>query len=239
MAKAVTRYEGDFRTLMSGDTYDEGSVADNAATTPRRLVWKNTGDEQLDSVLMRRQQVGANDGWTFLQIAEDQGQLTDPVVAPTGVKKTGAGLEIGDYKAKVVFYNAEGETVGSAASAIVATTSGDQQITWTIPVGGAGTVGRKVYRTVVGATGTYKLAKTVANNVDVTVDDDTADGSLGVVEPSANSTGSEGAWGTADVVIGTVAVNAYVACWARYNVPISTTTQGNPRQALVTFMETS
>jgi len=239
MAKAVTRYQGDFRTLMAGNTYDEGSVADGAATVERRIVWKNTGNEELQNVVVRLQQVGANDGWTFLQLAEDQGQLTDPVVAPTGVKITAAGLEIGDYKSKMVFYNAEGETIGSAASAAVTTTAGDQQIRWTIPTGGAGTVGRKVYRTVVGAAGEYKLAQTVANNVDVTVDDDTPDGSLGVVEPAANSSGSEGAWADDDIVVGTIAVAAYTSCWMRYNIPASTTTQGNPRQGLATLMETS
>lgn len=239
MAKAVTRYQADFRTLMSGSTYDEGSVVDGQTSTPRRAVWKNTGDEALANLVLRRQQVAANDGWTMLQIAADANKLSDPATPPSGVAIAGTELEVGNYKGKVVFYNANGETLASTESGIVTTTATNERIRWTIPVGPSGTVGRKVYRTIVGAAGTFKLAETVANNVDTTVDDDTPDASLGVVEPPANSTGSAGTWGTADVVIGALPVNSYAACWERYNIPVATTTQGNPRQALVTLMETA
>ncbi len=58
-----------------------------------------------------------------------------------------------------------------------------------IPLGGAGTTGRKVYRTAAGG-GQLKLLTTISNNSATTYNDTTADGSLGANIPVTNTTGS-------------------------------------------------
>jgi hypothetical protein len=72
MAKQVSRYESDGET-PAASSYDEGTVKDGEQTTPRRLWWKNTStnSEVLESCQFRRAQVGANDGYTMLEIAPD------------------------------------------------------------------------------------------------------------------------------------------------------------------------
>lgn len=53
-----------------------------------------------------------------------------------------------------------------------------------IPLGPAGTVSRKVYRTVTGDSGSPKLVGTISDNVTTTFQDNVADGSLGAVAPA-------------------------------------------------------
>jgi hypothetical protein len=53
-----------------------------------------------------------------------------------------------------------------------------------IPLGPAGTVSRKVYRTITADAGSPKLVGTIADNVTTTFQDNVADGSLGAVAPA-------------------------------------------------------
>ena len=78
MAKQVTTYESDGITPAQS-SYDEGTVKDGEATLSRRIWWKNTStsSEVLESCRFRRAQIGANDGHTMLQLAEDS-----PISAP-------------------------------------------------------------------------------------------------------------------------------------------------------------
>lgn len=56
-----------------------------------------------------------------------------------------------------------------------------------IAAGPSGTTSRKVYRTVAGNTGNYKLLTTIGNNSTTTYADSTADGSLGADAPSSDT----------------------------------------------------
>src|SRR3954447_717902 len=53
--------------------------------------------------------------------------------APTGVAATGAGLGIGNYRYKLTVVTANGETPAGTESAVITTTSGNQNVTLTIP----------------------------------------------------------------------------------------------------------
>lgn len=103
----------------------------------------------------------------------------------------GAGnVENGAHSYKVTFVTASGETTGSAKSNVVTvvdkTTDGQVSLTG-IAVGPTGTTSRKVYRTVTGDTGDYKLLTTLGNNTATTYTDNTADASLTSVLPTTNS----------------------------------------------------
>ncbi len=237
MAKQVTKYESNGSTAAAA-LYDEGTVQDGAATTARRIWWKNTSTaaEALAGCRFRRVASAGNDGIDMLQIAPDV-----PLAAPgaaTAAAAAGAGLGLGHYHYAVTFVTANGETTAGTL-AEVDTTEGNQQVALSaIPTGPAGTTARKLYRTVVGGTGDLKLVATLANNTDTTYTDSTGDGSLGAAAPTLNTSGSAGTWGTANVVIGELAVGAYAACWMRYNVPADTSEVGNDRLAYVQFEET-
>lgn len=61
---------------------------------------------------------------------------------------------------------------------------GSQVILSAIPLGPTGTTARKIYRTVAGNTGPFKLVGTISDNVSTTTVDDIADSSLGADAPS-------------------------------------------------------
>jgi len=237
MAKVIERYESDAETLAQ-ENYDEGTVVDGDATTPRRGWWKNasTAAEIFESCRFAIEQVGANDGDDFVQIAPDA--PLSPPGACTATKTAGIALQIGYYEWVITFVTANGETI-AGTRANETTTSGNQKVNLAnIPLGPAGTTARKVYRTVVGGAGALKLVGTIANNTETSFLDDVPDASLGAVVRSLNTSGSPGTWQTADINIGDVAAGAFKACWMRFNVPGGMSQVGNPRRADVTFVET-
>lgn len=106
-----------------------------------------------------------------------------------GSNKT--ALSAGNYYYKLIFIDAEGETIGSDASQVLAITNVNASgpITVTIPLGPQGTSGRKLYRTVANGS-VFKLLTTVNNNTTTTYSDDTADASLGTATPPLENTTS-------------------------------------------------
>ncbi|MFF3877197.1 hypothetical protein [Streptomyces sp. NPDC001978] len=111
------------------------------------------------------------------------GQVTPPGPAPgapTAAAAAGAGLEVGAYRYAVTFVTAGGETE-TGVEATVTTTAGNQKVTLTaVPTGPAGTVARRLYRTVVGgATGSGRLLATIGDNTTATFNDGAPDGALG------------------------------------------------------------
>lgn len=72
MAKTIEVYEADGVTLAAA-SYDEGTIRDGAASTPRMLVFKNTStaDETLVNCRFTIVPSGANDGDEYLQMAAD------------------------------------------------------------------------------------------------------------------------------------------------------------------------
>lgn len=114
-----------------------------------------------------------------------------PVTPPTAATATvaaGGSVTAGTHSYQITFQENGGETTGGTTSNIVTTSGGNLQVNLTnIPIGPIGTYQRKIYRTVAGNTGSYKLVATITNNTATTYSDTTSDGALGVAAPSTNS----------------------------------------------------
>jgi uncharacterized phage protein gp47/JayE len=135
------------------------------------------------------------------EVAYDPGTGVDPVyflttidgtipspgnpTAPTATLNATAGNLTGTFVYKVTFVTATGETTGSPDSNAVAATAQQMNLT-NIPLGGTGTVSRRIYRQKNGV-GNYQLVTTIANNTATTYTDNIADGSLGAVIPTADT----------------------------------------------------
>ncbi len=236
MAKQLSRYESDGVTPAE-EVYDEGTVRDGAATTVRRLWWKNTSTsaETLEACRFRRVQAGANDGLTFLQTAPDVPKGA-PGAGSAAPATGGAGLEIGDYHYVITFITANGETTPGVQFDLTTTEGNQHADLSSIPTGPSGVTKRRVYRTEVGGSDLFFVAE-IANNSATIYHDEIGDASLGDPAPTLNTSGSAGTWGTANITIGDMAVGDYAACWMRYNVTAGTTQVGNPRQSYVTCEE--
>jgi hypothetical protein len=107
-----------------------------------------------------------------------------PTVAPGGAAAVGAGLSVGDYQYMYTSVSADGESLPSPASATITTTGPNSKINVTgILAGVAGTTSRRLYRTVVGATGPFLFCTAIAGNVTTTFADTVADVALGAKVP--------------------------------------------------------
>lgn len=74
------------------------------------------------------------------------------------------------------------------ASPPAANTATANQVTVTVPIGGPGVTGRRVYRTAAGGSA-LKVAAVVADNVTTTITDAAPDATLGAAEPTADTSG--------------------------------------------------
>lgn len=134
-------------------------------------------------------------------------------LAPTATLNAVAGnLFPGTYEYRVTFVTAAGETVAGATSNLVTVPQGNawQCNLSAIPVGGAGTLQKRIYRQKDG--NGFKLLTTLANAT-LTFADNVAEGSLGVAPPTVDTayaitlTGqSEQAGQMFNVPIGTILV---------------------------------
>jgi hypothetical protein len=114
-----------------------------------------------------------------------------PLLSPPGAATLAAGSTgspNGAYRTVVTFLSALGETSAGTEADI---TVSSKQINWSnLPIGPAGTIGRRLYRTVAGgAAGTEKLVTTINDNSTTSFTDNVADGSLGATVPSVNTSG--------------------------------------------------
>ena len=107
-----------------------------------------------------------------------------PTAAPgDALAGTGAGnVDNGLHTYKFTYVAGDGESDGSPISDGVTvadkTVNGKVAVS-AIAVGPAGTVSRKLYRTVAGGAGDHKLVATISGNVTTTYEDNVADASLG------------------------------------------------------------
>lgn len=109
--------------------------------------------------------------------------------APVAALKAEAGnVNAGNHSYKVTFVNAAGESVASAKSNVVLADGGHGKVDVTVVAGPAGTTARKIYRTVAGDAGNWKLLDTLADNVTLAYVDDKADGDLGADAPAGTGT---------------------------------------------------
>lgn len=120
--------------------------------------------------------------------------------ALTAAASATAGNPNGTYTYKVTFCTGykdsdgtvriNAETQGGTTSAGVTVASKQINLT-NLPLGPAGAVARRIYRTAAGgADGTQQLVTTINDNVTTTWTDNVADASLGAAVPTSNSTGS-------------------------------------------------
>ena len=117
---------------------------------------------------------------------------TPPGACTGALAGAGAGnVDDGTHSYKITFVDADGETEGGTTSNVVtvADKSTDGQISLTsIPTGSGSVTSRKIYRTIAGDTGNYKLVATLGDNVTTIYTDNTADAGLGadipIVPPS-------------------------------------------------------
>lgn len=140
------------------------------------------------------------------EVAYDPGTGVDPVYflttidgsipspgnpnAPTAAINVAAGNLNGTYSYRVTFYTGSGETTGSPDS--VAVSPVNQQVNLTsIPLGGTGTVGRRIYRQKNG-TGNYQLVVDLPNNTATTYTDNILDATVAAaaVLPSTDTSNS-------------------------------------------------
>lgn len=114
--------------------------------------------------------------------------IPDPGVptAPTAADSGSAGNPLaGTYEYAISFTTTDGETAPGPSSTPITTASARQINLTAIPLGGPGTVGRKIYRQRDG--GGYKFVATLANNTTVIYTDNIAEGALGAA-PLEDST---------------------------------------------------
>lgn len=136
------------------------------------------------------------DGSTAAGKLDVQGSLnftsfTAPGVVTAGTPSAGGSCTAGTHSYKVTFTSVgPGETTGSSTSNVITcvNTTGQTVGISGIPLGPKGTVSRKLYRTVAGNAGNYKLLATIADNTTTVYSDTIADGSLGADAPSSNTT---------------------------------------------------
>jgi hypothetical protein len=120
-------------------------------------------------------------------------QVPDPTTL-SGVVSAGGSVDTGDHWYGVTFTTAVGETHVKYTTAVITTTAGNNTVTLTIPVSTDPRVtGRKIYRTRTGvAQYGERLLATIANNIDVSYVDTTADSALpdpsGIVYFKPNTT---------------------------------------------------
>ena len=156
-------------------TLNLGAVANRIAV----LFTKDVDSGTTASLLL-----GTGNGNTGIEILD----YTVPAAATAALAGAGAGnIDNGTHSWKVTFVVGSAETAPGAVSNQInvtdKTTNGQVALS-AVPTGPAGTTKRKIYRTVAGDTGSYKLVGSIADNVTTTFTDNIADASLGVVAPS-------------------------------------------------------
>lgn len=125
-------------------------------------------------------------GDTLVFETTEDGTIPDPGVptAPTTVDSGVAGNPTGTLEYAVTFTTAEGET-SLGASSIPLVVAGSQVDLSDVPLGGAGTTGRNVYRSENG--GSFQFVATLADNSTTDYVDNVADGALGGTPPAVST----------------------------------------------------
>ncbi|HFC10711.1 MAG TPA: DUF5011 domain-containing protein, partial [Candidatus Kaiserbacteria bacterium] len=111
--------------------------------------------------------------------------------APTVAVNATSGNLTGDYRYRITFVTADGETSMGASSAVVSPSAEEVDLT-NIPTGSSKVTARKIYRTVANASYPYlaQYVATISDNTTTTYTDNLADSSLGAYAPGNNTTGS-------------------------------------------------
>jgi hypothetical protein len=115
-------------------------------------------------------------GKDYVQVYNGNKGIVYEMGSPIAEESTVTGSPNGTYYYAMTYVTAGGEEViGSVSNTLTVL---NKRITLTLPIGYAGTISRKIYRTATGGT-QLKLLTTIANNTTLTYTDNIADGSLG------------------------------------------------------------
>ncbi|HWV45672.1 MAG TPA: baseplate J/gp47 family protein [Nitrospira sp.] len=105
--------------------------------------------------------------------------------APDVALNATAGNLTGSFEYVITFLTAAGETLAGAESAAIVCAAQQVDLS-TIPLGGTGTTGRRIYRQKDGS-GAYNFVDEIADNVTTTYTDNIADGALGGNPPAVST----------------------------------------------------
>lgn len=126
----------------------------------------------------------------FFNARQASAPLANPTTAPTAAEGAAGNVNVGTHSWKVTFVAGTAETLpGPKSNVLNVLTSAKQVNLSSIPLGGTGTTARKIYRTITGDTGNWKLVGTISDNTTTTFVDNVADAALGADAPTANNTG--------------------------------------------------
>ena len=113
--------------------------------------------------------------------------LVSEMGAPAAILQTAVGnIDSGTHYYAMTYVTAGGEEVIGSISNTITTSIGHAQAILNIPIGYAGTISRRIYRTEAGGT-TLKFLYAVPDNTTLTYTDNTADGSLTTAIPATNN----------------------------------------------------
>lgn len=167
-----------------GDEYGLSRLV--GAPSSGSVLFSGDGGTVLDIGIEVAYDPGTGDDYLyFLTTSADV--IPNPGVAdaPDVAINAAAGNLNGTYEYVVTFVTAAGETISGAESDAVIPVN--QQVDLTnIPVGGDGTISRRIYRQK-NATGLYQLVHEIADNVTVAYTDNIADGALGGSPPAVST----------------------------------------------------
>jgi hypothetical protein len=109
--------------------------------------------------------------------------------ATAGTGTIGGSVDVGTHSYKITYvYDTGDESVGSSSSNVITISGSNKTVPLTaIPVGPTGVVQRKIYRTIAGDTGDYKLVTTITDNTTTTYSDTLIDSSLGATIPTTSN----------------------------------------------------
>jgi hypothetical protein len=124
--------------------------------------------------------------------------LTAPTVAAVNLMASsesgtsGGSIDISNYRHSVSFLNINGETLATSMTGDGSLAAGQTKINIAnIPIGGAGTTARRIYRADIPSGGggydTPKLILTINDNTTTTASDGTATGARGAVAPTSDT----------------------------------------------------
>ena len=132
--------------------------------------------------------------------------FSPPIYPNLALSASATGLSVGNYSYCYTFYDTYGETPGGPTGDITTTSANRNVVVSNIKPGPPGTVGRKIYRTWVGAGGnTFSLLTTIANNSGIaSYTDSTPDASLGALKayPAVNTTLSRKLYPSGATILG-------------------------------------
>ena len=248
--KLVNHLDSDGVTILTAKTVPQ--VKAGTIGTPKKLALQNVGDEVLAGLEHRITQVGSGDGYTMAEWGFDAVTLSPPwglsAVVLTNAGSTQWGSGGAGRKFFVITALLGGGETGPSMEVFadivnVGASLGDRvSLNWqTVP----GATQYKIYRSVSsGAYATPALRATV-NAPGTSYTEDGASLSSGA-PPVENTTGGAGptygsppgAFQTTPLVIGSLPVGKAIFYWLQEDVPLGTSSTGNPRTVSLEPVET-